>query len=32
VSDAPIIELEGITKTFGTGAAAFQALKGVNLS
>ena len=32
MSDAPIIELEGITKTFGTGAAAFQALKGVNLS
>jgi len=32
VSDAPIIELEGITKTFGTGAAAFQALKGVDLS
>ena len=32
MNDAPIIELEGITKTFGTGAAAFQALKGVNLS
>ena len=32
MTDAPIIELEGITKTFGTGAAAFQALKGVNLS
>ena len=32
MSDAPIIELEGITKTFGTGAAAFQALKGVDLS
>src|SRR5690606_5082371 len=28
----PIIELEGITKTFGKGAAAFQALKGVDLS
>ena len=27
----PIIELEGITKTFGQGAAAFQALKGVDL-
>jgi len=32
VSEQPIIELEGITKTFGMGAAAFQALKGVNLS
>ena len=32
MNDAPIIELEGITKAFGTGAAAFQALKGVNLS
>ncbi len=32
VSEEPIIELEGITKTFGEGAAAFQALKGVNLS
>jgi putative ABC transport system ATP-binding protein len=32
MSDGPIIQLEGITKTFGTGAAAFQALKGVNLS
>ncbi|MBS7670332.1 ABC transporter ATP-binding protein [Croceicoccus gelatinilyticus] len=28
----PLIELEGITKTFGEGAAAFQALKGVDLS
>lgn len=28
---APLIELEGITKTFGTGTAAFQALKGVDL-
>ena len=28
----PIIELEGITKTFGQGAAAFQALKGVDLT
>jgi putative ABC transport system ATP-binding protein len=27
----PLIRLEGITKTFGTGPAAFQALKGVNL-
>ena len=28
----PLIELEGITKTFGSGAAAFQALKGVDLT
>ena len=28
----PIIELDGITKTFGQGMAAFQALKGVDLS
>jgi putative ABC transport system ATP-binding protein len=28
----PLIELEGVTKTFGAGAAAFQALKGVDLS
>lgn len=27
-----LIELEGITKTFGTGPAAFQALKGVDLT
>tara|TARA_B100000678_G_C18130815_1_gene470602 strand:+ start:239 stop:949 length:711 start_codon:yes stop_codon:yes gene_type:complete len=32
VSEAPLIQLEGITKTFGTGPAAFQALKGVNLA
>jgi putative ABC transport system ATP-binding protein len=32
MSEGPIIQLEGITKTFGTGPAAFQALKGVNLS
>ena len=31
MTEQPIIELEGITKTFGTGAAAFQALKGVDL-
>lgn len=31
MSEAPLIELEGITKSFGEGAAAFQALKGVNL-
>lgn len=28
----PLIELKGITKTFGTGAAAFQALKGVDFT
>ena len=28
----PLIELQGITKTFGTGAAAFQALKGVDFT
>ncbi len=28
----PLIELKGITKTFGQGAAAFQALKGVDLT
>jgi len=32
VTGKPIIELEGITKTFGTGEAAFQALKGVDLT
>ena len=32
MSAAPIIELEGITKTFGEGTAAFQALKGVDLT
>ena len=32
MSEVPLIELEGITKTFGEGAAAFQALKGVDLS
>ncbi len=29
--ERPLIQLEGITKTFGEGAAAFQALKGVDL-
>lgn len=29
--NGPIIELKGITKTFGEGATAFQALKGVDL-
>lgn len=28
----PLIRLEGVTKTFGSGPAAFQALKGVDLS
>ena len=32
MSDAPLIELVGITKTFGEGAAAFQALKGVDVT
>ena len=27
----PLISLEGITKTFGSGPAAFQALKGVDM-
>jgi putative ABC transport system ATP-binding protein len=31
VSSSHLIELEGITKTFGQGAAAFQALKGIDL-
>ncbi len=29
--DAPLIELAGITKTYGSGQAAFQALQGVDL-
>jgi putative ABC transport system ATP-binding protein len=32
VSEAPIIELRAITKTFGEGGAAFQALRGVDLT
>ena len=32
MTDGPIIALKGITKTFGTGTAAFQALKGVDLT
>ncbi|HEX7711152.1 MAG TPA: ABC transporter ATP-binding protein [Sphingomonadaceae bacterium] len=32
MADRPVIQLEGITKTFGQGSAAFQALKGVDLS
>ncbi len=31
MSDQPLISLRGITKTFGSGQAAFQALKGVDL-
>ncbi|TXH54201.1 MAG: ATP-binding cassette domain-containing protein, partial [Burkholderiaceae bacterium] len=30
-ADAPLIRLRGITKTYGQGQAAFQALKGVDL-
>ena len=32
MSGEPIIELEGITKTFGKGPAAFRALRGVDLT
>ncbi|NMW30616.1 ABC transporter ATP-binding protein [Altererythrobacter sp. RZ02] len=32
MSSDPLIQLEGITKTFGSGDAAFQALKGVDMS
>jgi len=32
MSVEPLIELEGITKVFGTGPAAFKALKGVDLA
>jgi putative ABC transport system ATP-binding protein len=32
MSEPPLIELEGITKVFGTGPAAFKALKGVDLT
>lgn len=32
MTEPPLIELQGITKTFGTGPAAFQALKGVDLT
>jgi putative ABC transport system ATP-binding protein len=31
-TEGPLIQLEGITKTFGSGPAAFQALKGVDLT
>jgi putative ABC transport system ATP-binding protein len=30
--DSPLIELRGITKTYGQGQAAFQALRGIDLS
>ena len=30
-AEAPIIELRGVTKVYGEGALAFQALKGVDL-
>ena len=32
MSHIPLIQLEGITRSFGEGAAAFQALKGVDLT
>ena len=32
MTDETLIELRGLTKTYGTGDAAFQALRGVNLS
>jgi putative ABC transport system ATP-binding protein len=32
VPEQPVIQLEGITKTFGQGDAAFQALRGIDLS
>ena len=32
MNKVPLIQLEGITKTFGTGSAAFQALKGVDMT
>ncbi|SDG61807.1 ABC transporter ATP-binding protein [Propionivibrio dicarboxylicus] len=31
MSDSPLIRLRGITKTYGNGVAAFQALKGIDL-
>lgn len=31
MSDVPLIRLSGITKTYGSGQAAFQALKGIDL-
>lgn len=32
MSDPPHIDLRAITKTFGVGDAAFQALKGIDLT
>ena len=32
MSEAPLIELHGLTKTYGLGDAAFQALKGIDLT
>src|SRR5690554_987746 len=32
MSAPPIIEIEGVTKTYGHGAAAFEALKGIDLT
>ncbi|MGA8010534.1 MAG: ATP-binding cassette domain-containing protein, partial [Thiomonas sp.] len=31
MSGSPLIRLTGITKTYGSGQAAFQALKGIDL-
>ena len=31
-AQSPLIELQGLTKTYGTGEAAFQALKGIDLT
>ena len=31
MSDAPLIRLQGVTKTYGRGPAAFEALKGIDL-
>ncbi|MBW8303950.1 MAG: ABC transporter ATP-binding protein [Brevundimonas sp.] len=31
-SEAPLIELTGVTRVFGSGAAAFQALRGIDLT
>ncbi len=32
MSDGALIRLSGVTKTYGRGQAAFQALKGINVS
>ncbi len=32
MSEVPLIELRGLSKTYGVGDAAFQALKGVDLT